>query len=36
MDALHGQKKRLRAIAKTGNDYLVVVKKNQKTLHQLA
>ena len=34
MDALHCQKKSSLAIAKGGNDYLIVVKRNQKILHR--
>ena len=35
LDALHCQKKTVNAIVCSGNDYLMVVKKNQKTLYKL-
>ena len=35
LDALHCQKKTVEAIISSGNDYLVVVKKNQRNLYEL-
>ena len=35
LDALHCQKKTVEAIVSSGNDYLIVVKKNQKNLYEL-
>lgn len=35
LDAFHCQKKTVKAIISSGNDYLIVVKKNQRTLYEL-
>ena len=35
LDALHCQKKTVEAIVSSGNDYLIVVKKNQRNLYKL-